>query len=130
MVPLWAGGESATYGASYLEGGEIEMSHASSIGALRGGRGLRKLRFRADMPGGARRPSPGPLETPWYDSAMKKRPDWPKLPGWKTFKGLQASGGFGTPPSVLRELMAKAKKRQPPRSPARTAKGPRSRAAK
>ena len=73
---------------------------------------------------------------PWYDSAMKKRPDWPKLPGWKTFKGLQASGGFGTPPSVLRELMAQTRKRkqelaaQPPRSPARTARGPRSRAAK
>jgi hypothetical protein len=67
---------------------------------------------------------------------MKKRPDWPKLPGWKTFKGLQASGGFGTPPSVLRELMAQTKKRQqqpatpPPTSPARAAKGPRSRAAK
>jgi hypothetical protein len=67
---------------------------------------------------------------------MKKRPDWPKLPGWKTFKGLQASGGFGTPPSVLRELMARTKKRQqqpatpPPPSPARAAKGPKSRAAK
>ena len=65
---------------------------------------------------------------PWYDSAMKKRPDWPKLPGWKTFKGLQASGGFGTPPSVLRELMAQAKSRQqqpgtsPPRSPDRPEK--------
>ena len=78
---------------------------------------------------GARRPSPGPLETPWYDSTMKKRPDWPKLPGWKTFKGLQASGGFGTPPSVLRELVEQGKKRQkqsaspPPRSPARAAAG-------
>jgi hypothetical protein len=67
---------------------------------------------------------------------MKKRPDWPKLPGWKTFKGLQASGGFGTPPSVLRELLAQAKKgqqelgaKQPP-SPARTAKARKSRAAK
>ena len=67
---------------------------------------------------------------------MKKRPDWPKLPGWKTFKGLQDSRGFGTPPSVLRELVAQGKKRlqQPAtpaaRSPGRAAKGARSRAAK
>ena len=96
-----------------------------------------RLRHRQQVALESCSPEPaGPLETPWYAFTMKKRPDWPKLPGWKTFKGLQDSRGFGTPPSVLRELVAQGKKRRQkpatpaPRSPERAAKGARSRAAK
>jgi hypothetical protein len=117
-------------GPAVLFGEEL----AGSIDPFRVGRGLRELRVRAEK---NQEPEPaGPPETPWYAFTMKKRPDWPKLPGWKTFKGLQDSRGFGTPPSVLRELVAQGKKRlqQPatpaPRSPERAAKGARSRAAK
>jgi hypothetical protein len=87
-------------------------------------------------PGDREREPASPLDTPWYAFSMKKRPDWPKLPAWKTFKGLQGSRGFGTPPGVLRELVAQGKKgrQQPaapaPPSPERAAKGARGRAAK